>query len=293
MLLRKPTSAHPPEAHAMWSKFASEVASGKYPAEKRITPHSVPQIGVTHNLKDTPKKSSDTNYNGTVWAGAGKNTGGRWNAIFGSWTIPTVSQPPQTQGSEGGWNSSSWIGLDGMFTSDDVLQAGIQQRVSPSGQASYVPWYEWYAPQVAGSPPYIYQTNISNFAAAPGQAVSCTVSYVGTTAGQIAFSNKMTGQYFSITLAPPPGATFNGSSVEWIMEAPDGGAPTSSLPAFTPVVFTGCIACNSAANTTIAPGACDTMNITAANGQVLTNVVDNAASCTISFAGSVGIPTGG
>ncbi|MGH3670165.1 MAG: G1 family glutamic endopeptidase, partial [Pseudonocardiaceae bacterium] len=42
---------------------------------------------------------------------------------------------------------------------------------------------------------------------------------------------------FSITLAPPPGASFNGNCVEWIMKAPDGGETTSSLPSFTQVKF--------------------------------------------------------
>ena len=73
----------------------------------------------------------------------------------------------------------------------------------------------------------------------------CSVQYVGNnTAGQIYLANDSTGQNFSITLAPPTGATFNGSDAEWIMEAPDGGEPTSSLPSFSPVQFTTATACN-------------------------------------------------
>ena len=30
----------------------------------------------------------------------------------------------------------------------------------------------------------------------------------------------------------PANATFSGNTTEWIMEAPDGGIPTASLPAF-------------------------------------------------------------
>jgi hypothetical protein len=59
----------------------------------------------------------------------------------------------------------------------------------------------------------------------------------------LAGSNSATGEHFSITLEPPTGASFNGSSAEWIMEAPDGGEPMSSLPAFNPVEFTGASAC--------------------------------------------------
>ena len=68
---------------------------------------------------------------------------------------------------------------------------------------------------------YINQTNIANFPVNPGDTMSCAVSYIGNTAGVINFANQTTGQKFSVTLAPPFGATFSGETVEWIMEAPD------------------------------------------------------------------------
>lgn len=82
---------------------------------------------------------------------------------------------------------------------------------------------------------YRNQTNIANFPVNPGDTMSCAVSFIGNTAGVINFVNLTTGQRFSVTLAPPAGATFSGETVEWIMEAPDGGIPTSSLPQFTPL----------------------------------------------------------
>jgi len=52
-----------------------------------------------------------------------------------------------------------------------------------------------------------------------------------------------TNAYFGKLLNPPPGATFSGNSVEWIMEAPGGGYPSNYiLPQFTPVNFTDCLA---------------------------------------------------
>ena len=62
----------------------------------------------------------------------------------GSWTVPSVSKPTEPPGSDGGWDSSSWVGLDGSSGSDDVLQAGIEQRVDGSGNASYYAWFEWF-----------------------------------------------------------------------------------------------------------------------------------------------------
>ncbi len=279
LLWRKPTATDDPSLRAAWDKFFSR----KWLAKDRIVPELQPQIGRTHNLKHLPTKVSDTSYTGTVWSGAGTKTG-KWTSIIGYWRIPTVSKPSEAQGTEGGWNSSSWLGLDGFFYSNDVLQAGIQQHVSSSGVATYVAWYEWFAPVQAGSPSYVWQTNIANFSVSPGQQVYCSVQYVGTTAGTIYFANEATGQHFSITLAPPPGASFNGGSCEWIMEAPDGGEPTSSLPKFTPVTFTSALACgpnNALAN----PQTGDTMNITTSGGKLLTATSVGADTTTITFVG--------
>ena len=114
---------------------------------------------------------TEQNFVNSAWAGAGTR-GGSWNGNIGFWLIPSVSKPPEPQGLEGGWNSSSWVGIDGFdigLVSNDVLQAGIQQKVTANGQASYVAWFEWFAPQQPGSPPYIFQTNIANFPLSPGQ----------------------------------------------------------------------------------------------------------------------------
>jgi hypothetical protein len=217
------------------------------------------QTGRAHFLRGLDRMA-DGNYTSSNWSGA--VLAGKWTGAIGFWAIPTVTRPSEPQGSEGGWNSSSWVGLDGAFGSNDVLQAGIEQRVDAKGKATYVAWYEWYAPQRVGSPGYIWQTNIPNFAVRPGQTVYCSIQYVGTTAGQIYFANETTGVHFSITLTPPPGATFSGNTAEWIMEAPDGGEPVAALPKFTPVHFTSAIACNSVA--TGNPSKADIFNVVGA-----------------------------
>ena len=119
----------------------SELSTRKWLPEDTLIPQSVPQIGVTHRLRGA-KKQSDGTYTSNNWGGG--VLPGSWASALGSWTVPTVSKPTEAQGTEGGWNSSSWIGIDGAYGSDDVLQAGVQQRVDSSGNASYVAWYEWY-----------------------------------------------------------------------------------------------------------------------------------------------------
>ncbi len=281
LLWRRPAATDDPALMAAWQK----VFSRQWLAKDRIVPQSVPQIGKTHLLKKPMRQVSDANFVNTAWSGAGIRSGS-WTGIIGYWYIPTVSKPSQPQGLEGGWNSSSWVGLDGFdigIVSDDVLQAGVQQVVNASGQASYVAWYEWFAPQQPNSPGYIWQTNITNFKISPGQQVYCSVQYVNkNTAGYIYFANEATGQHFSITLAPPPGATFKGNTIEWIMEAPDGGEPESSLPKFTPVTFTSAIAC-AASGSLGNPQNGDTCNIETVGGTILTKVTVGSNTVAIDY----------
>jgi hypothetical protein len=257
------------------------VFSRKWQPKDRIIPELVPQKGKTHVLRSL-KKTADTGYTSANWSGAVLQ--GQWAAALGFWTIPTVSRPVEPQGKEGGWNSSSWIGIDG-FGSNDMLQAGVEQRVTALGQAEYVAWYGWFAPPQAGSPDYVWQTNITNFPVSAGQQVYCSVQYIhNKSVGYLYFANEATGQHFSLTLTPPPGATFNGDSVEWIMEAPDGGEAITSLPKFTPVHFTTAVGCNANGSVVGYPENGDYINVVS-NGKPLTAVVLANDAVTVRFTG--------
>ncbi len=534
LLWQRPDAKSDPRAHEAWRR----VFSRAWDPALRIQPMLRPQRGRTHQRKAL--RHADGAFQSNNWAGG--SVKGNWNSCIGFWSVPTVSQAPEAQGNEGGWNSSSWIGIDGAYTSNDVLQVGVEQRVDGQGNASYVAWFEWFAPgQVTGvindistskvilgdtspfspsicscngalylawrgdgndnlnvmvstddgasfgvklisgetsddapvlasdgerlfiawkgsgndnlnvatvaldpqtlaptglvnkvilgdtspvrptlavldgaiylgwkgdgndnlnvmvstdggasfgskltsgetspmapvlcvndgtlfigwkgdgndnlnvavvdvdestgvpsgfsnkvilgdtsplsptlgglngylflgwrgdgndnlnlmvstddgqtfggkmisgetstdapcvtahngglfyawkgdgndnlnvarvnltgftTPPYVFQTNIPNFAVNPGDTIFGSVQYINQqTAGQVYLANETTGEHFSLTIAPPPGASFSGESIEWIMEAPDGGLPTSALPSFTPVAFTSAIGC--------------------------------------------------
>jgi hypothetical protein len=134
LLWSRPPTDQPSVALDIWNK----VFAKNWQAKDRIVPEMEHHVGKTHHHKGKPTQTSDTNYTGSVWSGAGVNTGGPWVTVVGTWTIPTVTTPPEAQGTEGGWNSSSWVGIDGMFTTNDVLQAGVEQKVSSNGVATYV-----------------------------------------------------------------------------------------------------------------------------------------------------------
>ena len=282
IMVRKPGAEDSPEMHQAWQDFFSR----EWQEKDRIVPQFEVHMGKTHNLRTPPEKHTNSSYFTNAWAGAVKQ-GGSWTTCIGTWTIPTVSKPTEAQGTEGGWNSSSWVGIDGfnsLVVSNDVLQAGIEQKVDKNGNASYFAWYEWFAPTKPNSPPYIFEIGIPNMPVAAGQSVSCVVQYQGTTAGMLTFTNNTTGVHFSITLVPPPGATFKGNTAEWIMEAPDTGEPVSSLPKFTPVVFTAANACGPNSVYTN-PAMSDTVNIRNAQNKVLTATTVAAYTTTVSFIG--------
>ena len=138
IMFRRPLASDPPAAHQLWETIASR----KW---VQVVPEFEPQPGKTHFLRRPPEKQTDGSFTDNAWSGAVLN--GTWVGVIGAWTIPTVSTPPEPQGEEGGWHSSSWIGLDGGSSgSNDVIQAGIEQHVDANGTATYVAWYEWYAP---------------------------------------------------------------------------------------------------------------------------------------------------
>ena len=132
---RRPQASDDPRALAAWKK----VFSRKWLAKDRIVPRLEPQLGKIHRLRGLRK--TEAGFTSNNWSGGVIQ--GQWNSAIGYWKIPTVSKPTEAQGQEGGWNSSSWIGIDG-WNSDDVLQAGVQQRVAADGTVSYVAWYEWF-----------------------------------------------------------------------------------------------------------------------------------------------------
>jgi hypothetical protein len=246
ILWRRPTSMDNPALVKAWDRLYSR----KWRAGDHTISEMESQLGKTHVLRKPVRRDTDTSWVGQQWAGAVMNGGGPWGIAVGIWDIPTVSRPAEPKGTEGFWNSSSWVGIDGFNTpsqvSNDVLQAGIEQKVDAQGNASYIAWYEWFAPPQPKSPSYIYQTNFNNFQVTPGQQVICLVAYIPLLAigsqiiwgGLLILGDLTSGHKDSRILFPPPGATFAGNSAEWIMEAPDGGLPTSSLPKFSPVRFT-------------------------------------------------------
>jgi hypothetical protein len=233
IFLRRPEKGANPRLRAAWAS----VFTRRWKSADRI----IPKFETRRNKIHVPRglrKIDDSTFNSDNWAGCA--IVGNWGNVWGTWTVPSVAQPAATPaGEDNGWDSSSWVGIDGFdadgSTSTDVLQAGINQDVDRYGKASYLAWYEWYVPQVAGKqyPDYVYEQFVSGFPVNAGDTVAVTVTYLNTDPGTIGLGagkqqnyggismvNYSSGSQFSIVLEPPSGATFNGDSIEWIMERP-------------------------------------------------------------------------
>jgi hypothetical protein len=246
-----------------------------------ISPELEPRPGKIRTARKSPKQPDNPNIVLTTnWSGAVVSGGGPWRRVEAMWWIPTVSMPPEGAGNMGDWESSSWVGIDG-YSTNDVLQAGVYQNVNASGNAYYLAWFEWFAPNQPGSPSYINPVVIPFYVGIwPGGPIACLVSYLSiptlppilTNIGNILFLQLTTGQAFQVILIPPPGADASGDSVEWIMEAPGGGEPVTSLPSFTPIAFAGPLYGNANGNSFPSSAVADTLNIyNPNNGMILTS----------------------
>ncbi|HVI08892.1 MAG TPA: G1 family glutamic endopeptidase [Candidatus Binatia bacterium] len=276
ILWRRPTASDPPALQQAWKKFFSR----KWLAKDREVPVFPPGIKRKHISRRPPRKITDTAYVSANWAGAATSNGGPYTGVVAMWTVPSVFTPPWPQSGGGDPNaymSSSWIGLDGYdvtVKSDDVLQAGVEQDVDGGGHAHYYAWYEWFedvdAEAQNPNPKYVDQISIPTVPVNAGDEIFVSVQYIGKTFGYIWVANRSTGRHFTIVLAPPPGADFNGKTVEWIMEDPNDGEDYTSLAKFYAVTFTDAIACTAAGSTTN-PENCDTMIIETSGERVLTS----------------------
>ena len=177
-----------------------------------------------------------------TWAGAIVLTGS-WTGVIGSWVLPKLSIPPYpaTTDPDGftGWWLSSWVGLDGWLPdgSNNVLQIGIDQTITPEGKQYAWAWYEWWLAG-ATSPSYVNAQTYTGFDVAAGDTIMAFVTYFSEVVGPLSCCSTRADRDCHLpptVLAPPSGANLLGNSAEWIVsKIPAGGEPGYALAAFDP-----------------------------------------------------------
>jgi hypothetical protein len=194
----------------------------------RVTEESHRTIAVTH-LGSTVADSQSSN-----WSGYNQgilDTDTPTSSISAQWVVPTATQHPAGEAED----SATWIGIGGgclqsscSVTDSTLIQAGTEQDVSASGQATYDAWYEIIpVPEIA-----------STIAVHPGDVVRCSIGQTVPGVWTITLNDSTDGQGFTQTVPYPS----DESTAEWIEETPTEigttGAALAALPNLTAVHFT-------------------------------------------------------
>ena len=175
-----------------------------------------------------------------------------------------MTSPSAPAGTDGGWDSSSWVGIDGTYGSNDVLQAGVQQSVGRRRLDDLRRVVRVVrADRSPGSPAYIYQTNIDNLPIEPGDEVFAGVHYQNGQ-GYVMFGNVDRGPL----LQHPAGCPARRDVQRQQRGVDRRGLRTAAsreraLPRFTPVNFTAAMGSDANATASADPDTGDTSNIVA------------------------------
>jgi len=147
------------------------------------------------------------------WAGYMATTG-TFASVSGTWTVPQVST------GQSGF-SAVWLGIGGV-SDNELIQVGTEQD-SLYGHASYNAWWEILpAPAV----------EIHSFSVHPGDIITASVTHVRGRTWRIFISNRGHGTF--TTTRTWDG---EGTSAEWIVEAPVVNGRVGRLARFSLVTF--------------------------------------------------------
>jgi hypothetical protein len=159
------------------------------------------------------------------------STGTLFTSVSGEWTVPTATAHTKGQAED----SASWVGIGGGCVTDNcsvtdstLIQAGTEQDVSASGQASYGAWWE-IIPET--------ETPVT-LPVRPGNKVKVTIAKTSTPGHwSIVIDNLTTGKAFSTTTA----YSSSEDTVEWIEETPleigTTGTGVATMPNLSTVHF--------------------------------------------------------
>lgn len=168
------------------------------------------------------------------WGGAviqSPPAGQTFNAVAGSFKVPTPSIPANGMGTGESFAAAVWVGIDGDTYTNAILQTGIDLAVAADGTPSFSAWYEWY-------PDYSY--NFDDITISAGDEITLTVIASSSTEGTALVENVTTGQQASIDLSST--YALGGQNAEWIVEDFEVNGGLVAFADFGTVEFTNCVA---------------------------------------------------
>jgi hypothetical protein len=217
-----------------------------------------------------------------IWSGAVVHApaGDSFKWVEGEWTVPNAFPPPHAV--DGVWYSAStWIGIDGIDGSGDVLQAGCDSDVMTSGgtiQRQLNPWWEWYP---AGS------FWISNLPVAQGDTMDgvICVDAGSTTTATIYLLNITSGVGASFRATAPSRTSLVGNSAEWVVERLEIDTNTPELAPYGDVYFAAANA-GTVANTLLNAGAGNVIDMVDDSGNIIsTGLIETPTLVQVRYTG--------
>lgn len=210
-----------------------------------------------HNLPAATESSMSRN-----WAGY-TTTNGSFTGVSGTWTVPTIQNSDQPGA------DATWVGVGGVNT-DDLIQAGTQATVEPSGRVYYSAFYETL-------PSASQQVGLT---VRPGDSVSVSLKKRDTNMWDISLKNNTSGE--STSLSTPYNSSL--SSAEWIEEAPTGLRRELPLDNFGSVSITNATAVQNGSMVTLAQTHAKAISMTGRDDTTLAQasiVADDGGSFTV------------
>ena len=158
-----------------------------------------------------------TNWAGYFLSGAV----GAYSSVSASFTVPAAKCK-----ATGNQDASFWVGLDGV-SSDSIEQIGFDTDCT-AGVASYFGWYEVYP-----APPVDFSNAI-----APGDSMSASVTFSGTTTYTLVLADSTAGWSHTVTKSE---SGLSRSSAEVVTSGSGGGGGTGpTLTNFGAITYTKC-----------------------------------------------------
>ena len=174
------------------------VSGGRVVRGGRAVPRAWPRAAAIESSSGHLPPSISDSLPSANWAGyEDTGAGAQFTEVTGSWVVPTVAENPYG-------DSSTWVGIDGIQSQGDLVQAGTDQSWTASGYLYYA-WYE-----------LLPQASVELGVVAPGDHITVKIDEVQTGTWTISVDDltQDTDWTNSVSYSAP------GTSAEWVEEAP-------------------------------------------------------------------------
>jgi hypothetical protein len=155
----------------------------------------------------------------TNWSGYSES-GGPFSEVTGTFNVPTLPA-----GTPQGDQMSEWVGIDGAYGGNSLIQAGFNESPAPGTPAGFFvqPWWEILPSS---------ETFISSVHIAAGDRVTVGIDQISGTNWSITLTDDTNGESFTTdqTYSGP------GTTAEWIVEALTENGTVVSLAPYLPNV---------------------------------------------------------